>query len=112
MAPRVEENIWIELADGCRLAARMWFPDDDGPFAAVLEYIPYRIRDDNPLSAQARCLQSYDMGRDGWDVRIETDTSLRATAADFDLRGSLRASLNGKIVCEPEWHEKIPRDLL
>ncbi len=40
------ENEWIELADGCRLAARMWLPDvsDDTPVPAILEYLPYRKR--------------------------------------------------------------------
>lgn len=46
---RVEEteNEWIFLADGCRLAARMWMPDDasDNPVPAILEYLPYRKRD-------------------------------------------------------------------
>lgn len=40
------ENEWIPLADGCRLAARMWIPDlvDDTPVPAILEYLPYRKR--------------------------------------------------------------------
>ena len=43
---RVEETVWISLADGCRLAARIWFPDDAAlPAPAVLEYLPYRRRD-------------------------------------------------------------------
>jgi putative CocE/NonD family hydrolase len=44
---RVEENIWIEMSDGCRLAARLWLPDDaeQNPVPAILEYIPYRKRD-------------------------------------------------------------------
>ncbi len=44
---RVVENCWIPLADGCRLAARMWLPTDaeQRPVPAVLEYIPYRKRD-------------------------------------------------------------------
>jgi hypothetical protein len=41
------ENLWIPLADGCRLAARVWLPEDaeDDPVPAVLEYLPYRKRD-------------------------------------------------------------------
>jgi putative CocE/NonD family hydrolase len=43
---RVEETVWIELADGCRLAARLWLPPEDaGPMPAILEYLPYRRRD-------------------------------------------------------------------
>lgn len=41
------ENAWITLGDGCRLAARMWMPNDaaENPVPAILEYLPYRKRD-------------------------------------------------------------------
>ena len=41
------ENCWITLADGCRLAARIWLPEDaeQDPVPAILEYLPYRKRD-------------------------------------------------------------------
>jgi putative CocE/NonD family hydrolase len=41
------ENVWIPLADGVRLAARLWLPADahDRPVPAILEYLPYRKRD-------------------------------------------------------------------
>ncbi len=41
------ENQWITLADGCRLAARLFLPDSAAisPAPAILEYIPYRKRD-------------------------------------------------------------------
>jgi putative CocE/NonD family hydrolase len=44
---RCIENAWIPLADGTRLAARIWLPEDagDDPVPAILEYIPYRKRD-------------------------------------------------------------------
>ncbi len=44
---RVIENEWIPLSDGCRLAARIWLPEDveDDPVPALLEYIPYRKGD-------------------------------------------------------------------
>jgi uncharacterized protein len=47
MTVQAEENIWITLSDGCRLAARLWLPDSAAttPVPAVLEYIPYRKRD-------------------------------------------------------------------
>ncbi|WP_350333759.1 CocE/NonD family hydrolase [Coralliovum pocilloporae] len=43
----VWENIFIPLADGRRLAARVWMPDgaENNPVPAVFEYIPYRKRD-------------------------------------------------------------------
>jgi predicted acyl esterase len=41
------ENTWILLADGARLAARIWLPEDAQahPVPAILEYIPYRKND-------------------------------------------------------------------
>ena len=43
----VLENEWIPLADGGRLAARVWMPEGTAqdPVPAVLEYLPYRKRD-------------------------------------------------------------------
>ena len=41
------ETVWVPLSDGCRLAARIWMPEDaeSDPVPAILEYIPYRRRD-------------------------------------------------------------------
>jgi putative CocE/NonD family hydrolase len=44
---REVDTAWIPLADGTRLAARLWLPADaeSKPVPAILEYIPYRRRD-------------------------------------------------------------------
>ena len=41
------EHVWIPMSDGCRLAGRLWIPDDarNEAMPAVLEFIPYRKRD-------------------------------------------------------------------
>jgi len=41
------DNAWIPLADGTRLAARIWLPEDaeSDPVPAILEYLPYRKGD-------------------------------------------------------------------
>jgi len=41
------ENEWITMSDGCKLAAKIWLPENvnDQPVPAILEYIPYRKRD-------------------------------------------------------------------
>jgi putative CocE/NonD family hydrolase len=48
-AIRVTENIWIKMADGTRLAARLFLPATAAsgakPAGVVLEYLPYRKRD-------------------------------------------------------------------
>ena len=47
----IVEHVWIEMADGCRLSARLWLPDEtqQRPVPAILEYIPYRKRDGTRL---------------------------------------------------------------
>ena len=44
---KILENEWIPLADGRKLAARIWMPNnaDKKPLPAILEYLPYRKRD-------------------------------------------------------------------
>ena len=39
------EDHWIPLADGTRLAARVWRPVAPTPVPAILEYLPYRLSD-------------------------------------------------------------------
>ena len=41
------EHTWIPMADGYRLAARLWLPEGatEAPVPAILEYLPYRRRD-------------------------------------------------------------------
>ena len=43
----MREGVFIPLADGTRLAARIWLPEDADadPVPAVLEYLPYRLND-------------------------------------------------------------------
>ena len=55
MGIEIVENVFIPMADGARLAARLWLPDGP-PAAAVVEYMPYRKRDatrarDEPIHA-------------------------------------------------------------
>ena len=41
-----DENVWIPVTDGLKLAARIWRPkgSERAPVPAILEYIPYRKR--------------------------------------------------------------------
>lgn len=67
---------------------------------------------DDPLSARYRLTQSYDMGREGWRIRIETETSMRATRTDFILEAKLRAFENSALFDAREWAETILRELV
>jgi putative CocE/NonD family hydrolase len=48
---RLIRHAWIPMPDGCRLAARIWLPEDAerDPVPAVVEYIPYRKNDATAL---------------------------------------------------------------
>lgn len=52
-----QENLWIKMPDGVRLAASLWLPKSAvvEPVPAILEYIPYRKRD----SMRSRDTQIY-----------------------------------------------------
>ncbi len=52
-----QENLWIPMPDGVRLAARLWLPESAmfEPVPAIFEYIPYRKRD----SVRSRDSQIY-----------------------------------------------------
>ena len=44
---RIVEHQWITLADGTRLASRLWIPEgaEREPVPVVWNYLPYRLRD-------------------------------------------------------------------
>jgi putative CocE/NonD family hydrolase len=67
---------------------------------------------DDPLSAAYELNQSYEMGRDGWRIRIETRVSMRATATDFRIEAKLDAYENGTLARGREFAESVPRDLI
>lgn len=41
----IRDDVWIPLADGTRLYARIWRPVTEEPVPALLEYLPYRLTD-------------------------------------------------------------------
>jgi hypothetical protein len=64
----------------------------------------------DPSSARYHLDQSYELGREGWRILIETRTSMHASATDFILRGNLRAFENGALAASRGWEVTIPRD--
>ncbi len=65
------ETAWIEMSDGCRLAARIWLPEDaeEVPVPAVLEHLPYRRRDFTRLRGDAE--HAYIAGYGHTGVRVD-----------------------------------------
>ncbi len=68
---RVVENAWITLADGVRLAAKLWLPEDAErqPVPALLEYLPYRKRDSMRLRDEP--MHRYMAGHGYASVRVD-----------------------------------------
>jgi putative CocE/NonD family hydrolase len=67
---------------------------------------------DDPLSARSVITQSYEMGREGWRIRIETEAEMTGTAETFRLTGAVRAYENGVLVAERGWDEAFGRNCL
>jgi putative CocE/NonD family hydrolase len=65
------EHTLIPLADGCRLAARIWLPEDaeDDPVPAILELLPYRKSDGTAIRDAER--QPYLAGHGYACVRVD-----------------------------------------
>jgi putative CocE/NonD family hydrolase len=72
----------------------------------------FTIAADDPLTARYDLAQRYDLGREGWRIRIETKTSMKADADYFILRGTVSAFENDRPFATREWDEKFPRDFL
>ena len=80
---RILENVWIPVADGCRLSAKIWLPEsaESEPVPALLEYIPYRKNDGTAVGDSTRHayfaghgfsdVYSVRGGVDAWRARVE-----------------------------------------
>ncbi len=68
---RHEELVWIPMPDGARLAARLWLPETapNQPVPAILEYIPYRRRDNT--RARDEVMHPYFAGHGYASVRVD-----------------------------------------
>ncbi len=72
----------------------------------------FAIAGDDPLSARYELAQRYEMGREGWRIRIETHVEMRATATHFLVEAKLDAFENGALIRSRVFSETIARDLL
>ncbi len=72
----------------------------------------YRIKDDDPLSAEIDIRYTISIGRGDWRTRSETRTVMRADKTHFMLEGFLDAFEGDKKLVSRRWNERIPRDLV
>jgi len=72
----------------------------------------YRIKDDDPLSAEIEIRYTIAIGRGDWRTRTETRTVMRADKTHFMLEGFLDAYEGEKQLISRRWNERIPRDFV
>ena len=83
---------------------------DHGLITGSLAREFYSIEKDDPLSAYARCHWTEELEREGWSVRTETFSDMRADATHFHLTARIEAWENGELVFEKDFVETIERD--
>jgi hypothetical protein len=72
----------------------------------------YSIHPNDPNSARAVMMQTYDMGRGNWQVTIKTGAQMTSTRQTFELDAWVEAYEGDKSVCRREWKATVPRKWL
>ena len=72
----------------------------------------YRIKTDDPLSADVTITWTQKLARGDWRVRTETETRFRATRDEFLIDATLDAYEGDKRVYTQIWDRRIKRDLV
>jgi hypothetical protein len=70
----------------------------------------YRIVEGAPLSAAVRCRCSSTLARGDWHTRVDTDSHMTATAAEFLVTHTLDAYEHEERVFSRTWTLSFPRD--
>ena len=70
------------------------------------------ITEGDPLSAETEMVVRCSMGRDGFQVRIDARTRLRATRDTFVLTADLDVWEGNERILARSWNCPIPRDLV
>jgi uncharacterized protein len=108
---------WIERDIGAGLATYR-IEEDMGRFTIdhiglEIDFVQreaYRIRDEDPLSAEVEIAYSIAIGRGEWQTRTETRTVMRADKSHFLIEGWLDAFEGEKRLLARHWEERIGRD--
>lgn len=69
----------------------------------------YSITEGEPLSAEVRCRRRTGLRRQGWEVCIEADAVMRATADEFVADTELRGFENGRLVRARRFETRVRR---
>jgi predicted acyl esterase len=72
----------------------------------------FRIREDDPLAAQAEVVHKTLFHRGAWNVRVETRARLSSTQDHFLLRAEVKAYEGEEQVFARNWDRRVKRDLV
>lgn len=72
----------------------------------------YRIRPDDPTSAQVKISESYIHAHPGWRTRVDVETTLSSTADHFLIEADLRAYDGDQRIFSRSWNRRVARDLV
>jgi uncharacterized protein len=86
--------------------------DDIGMEMAHIYERIYSIHPDDPNSARATMIQTYELGRGDWQVRIECHATMASTPATFELSAWVEAYEGNTSICRRDWQSSIARDKL
>jgi uncharacterized protein len=108
---------WIERDVGSGIST-YWIEEDMG--RSTIDHIgletdfvqreAYRIRDDDPLSAEVEITYSIAIGRGDWQTRTETRTVMRADKTHFLIEATLDAYEGETKLLSRQWNDRIARD--
>ena len=110
---------WIERDIGSGLVT-YFIEEDMGHFTIdhigletdFVQREAYRIRDDDPLSAEIEISYAISIGRGNWRTRSQTRTVMRADKTHFILTASLDAYEGEQRIVARNWQDRIARDML
>jgi uncharacterized protein len=69
----------------------------------------YRVHPDDPNSAKATMTQTYEMGRESWQIRIDAGAEMTSTVEAFTLSSWIEAFENNQSLCRKEWKASVRR---
>jgi hypothetical protein len=72
----------------------------------------YRIRPDDPLSAEADCVYHHELSRGDWVARTVTRTTLKGDATHFHFTATVDAYFRGERIFSDQDVFSIPRDFM
>ncbi|MBX3014874.1 MAG: CocE/NonD family hydrolase [Caldilineaceae bacterium] len=101
-------NRTTRLIDYSDEGARRLLPD--GITYTSLLNDTYTIVDGDPLAAHVRCERQVGLGRDAWQVRVETVSEMHADATHFHLANALTAYEGETELFTRTWVTAIERD--